>query len=119
MKICFYLLAVIYSALLFAACPAMRKNSYRSSSSSYANPAKYATPAKANDPSDPKNYKFSVNEERFKKLSNARKYMTKLQKEAKKEGRKLEVIKVDRYNYKVISEKDAEEEYSQISSSGK
>jgi hypothetical protein len=119
MKICFYLLAVIYSASLFAACLAMRKNSYRSSSSSYANPAKYATPAKAYDPSDPKNYKFSVNEERFKKLSNARKYMTKLQKEAKKEGRKLEVIKVDRYNYKVISEKDAEEEYSQLSSSRK
>jgi hypothetical protein len=45
--------------------------------------------------------------------------MTKLQKDAKKEGRILEVIKVDRYNYKVISEKDAEEEYSQLSSSGK
>lgn len=65
------------------------------------------------------NYKFSVNEDKFKKLSDARKYMTKLQKEAKKEGRKLEVIKVDRYNYKVISEKDAEEEYSQLSSSAK
>jgi hypothetical protein len=45
--------------------------------------------------------------------------MTNLQKEAKKEGRKLEVIKVDRYNYKVISGKDAEEEYSQLSPSAK
>ena len=119
MKICFYLLAVIYSASLFAACPAMRKNSYKSSSASYASPGRYATPAKAYDPNDPNNYKFSVNEDKFKTLSDARKYMTNLQKDAKKEGGKLEVIKVDRYNYKVISEKDAEEEYSQLSPSAK
>jgi len=118
MKFCFYLLAFTYSASLFGACPAMRKNSYKSSAS-YASPARYATPAKAYDPNDPKNYKFSVNEDKFKTLSDARKYMTNLQKEAKKEGRKLEVIKVDRYNYKVISEKDAEEEYSQLSPSAK
>jgi len=31
--------------------------------------------------------------------------MRDLKKDAKKEGRKLEVIKEDRYNYKVISEK--------------
>ena len=43
--------------------------------------------------------------------------MADLQKEAKKEGRKVEVIKVDRYTYKVISEKEAEEEYSQLVSS--
>ena len=119
MKLCFYLLAVIYSASLFAACPAMRKNSYKSSSASYASPVRYATPAKAYDPNDPKNYKFSVNEDKFKTLSDARRYMTKLQKEAKREGRKLEVIKVDRYNYKVILEKEAEEEYSQLSPSAK
>ena len=58
-----------------------------------------------------------MNEDKFKTLSDARKQMTKLQKEAKKEGRKVEVIKIDRYNYKVISEKQAEEEYSQIVSS--
>jgi hypothetical protein len=116
MKFYFYLLAIIYSASLFGACPAMRKNSYKSSSAFYASSARYATPAKAYDP---KNYKFSVNEDKFKTLSDARKYMTNLQKEAKKEGRKLEVIKVDRYNYKVISEKDAEEEYSQLSPSAK
>jgi ABC-type uncharacterized transport system YnjBCD substrate-binding protein len=119
MKFYFYLLAIIYSASLFGACPAMRKNAYKSSTASYASPARYATPAKAYDPNDPKNYKFSVNEAKFKTLSDARKYMTNLQKEAKKEGGKLEVIKVDRYNYKVISEKDAEEEYSQLSSSAK
>ena len=119
MKFYLYLLAIIYSASLFGACPAMRKNSYKSSTASYASPARYATPAKAYDPNDPKNYKFSVNEDKFKTLSDARKYMTNLQKDAKKEGRKLEVIKVDRYNYKVISEKDAEEEYSQLSSSAK
>ena len=66
---------------------------------------------------DPKVYKFVVNEERFKKLSEARKHMTKLQKEAKKEGRKVEVLKINRYTYKVISEKEAEEEYSQLVSS--
>ena len=115
MKIFFYLLTIIYTSSLFGACPAMRKSSYRTAS--YASPAKYATPAQATDPYDPKNYKFSVNEDKFKTLSDARKYMTKLQKEAKKEGRKVEVIKVDRYTYKVISEKEAEEEYSQLVSS--
>ena len=115
MKICFYLLAIIYTSSLFGGCPAMRKSSYRTSS--YASPAKYATPAQAADPYDSKNYKFSVNEDKFRTLSDARKYMTKLQKEAKKEGRKVEVIKVDRYTYKVISEKEAEEEYSQLVSS--
>ena len=94
----------------------MRKSSYKTSSF-YASPVKYATPAQTTDAYDSKNYKFSVNEDRFKKLSDARKYMTKLQKEAKKEGRKVEVIKVDRYTYKVISEKEAEEEYSQLVSS--
>ena len=115
MRICFYLLAIIYTSSLFGGCPAMRKSSYRTSS--YASPAKYATPAQAADPYDSKNYKFSVNEDKFRTLSDARKYMTKLQKEAKKEGRKVEVIKVDRYTYKVISEKEAEEEYSQLVSS--
>ena len=115
MKIYFCLLATAYTYSLFGACPAMRKSSYRTAS--YASPAKYATPAQTTDPYDSRNYKFSVNEERFKKLSDARKYMTKLQKEAKKEGRKVEVIKVDRYTYKVISEKEAEEEYSQLVSS--
>jgi hypothetical protein len=81
----------------------MRKSSYRISS--YASPAKYATPAQTTDPYDSKNYKFSVNEDKFKTLSDARKYMADLQKEAKKEGRK------------VISEKEAEEEYSQLVSS--
>jgi len=104
MKICFYLLAIIYTSSLFGGCPAMRKSSYR--------PASYITYSY-----DSKNYKFSVNEDKFKTLSNARKFMTKLQKEAKKEGRKVEVIKVDRYTYKVISEKEAEEEYSQLVSS--
>lgn len=56
-------------------------------------------------------------EDKFRTSSEARKYITKLQKEAKKKGRKVEVIKVDRYTYKVISEKDAEEEYSQLVSS--
>ena len=115
MKICFYLLAIIYTTSLFGACPAMRKSSYKTTS--YTSPAKYAKPAQTADSYDSKNYKFSVNEEKFKKLSDARKYMTKLQKEAKKEGRKVEVIKVDRYTYKVISEKEAEEEYSQLVSS--
>ena len=115
MRICFYLLVIIYTSSLFGGCPAMRKSSYRTSS--YASPAKYAKPAQTTDPYDSKNYKFSVNEDKFKKLSDARKYMTKLQKEAKKEGRKVEVIKVDRYTYKVISEKEAEEEYSQLVSS--
>ena len=112
MKICFYLLAIIYASSLFGACPAMRKNSYRTAS--YASQAKYATPAQTYNPYDPKNYKFSVNEDKFKTLSDARKYMADLQKEAKKEGRKVEVIKVDRYTYKVISEKEAEEEYSRL-----
>jgi len=115
MKTYFYALAIIYSFSLFGACPAMRKSSYKSRS--YASPAKYATPAQVTDVYDPKNYKFSVNEDKFKTLSDARKQMTKLQKEAKKEGKKVEVIKIDRYNYKVISEKQAEEEYSQIVSS--
>ena len=55
-----------------------------------------------------------VNEDKFKTLSSARKFMAKLQRDAKKEGRKVEVIKVDRYNYRVILEKDAEEEYSKL-----
>ena len=71
MKFYFYLLAIIYSASLFGACPAMRKNSYKSSSASYASPARYVTPAKAYNPNDPKNYKFSVNEDKFK-IYNAR-----------------------------------------------
>ena len=114
-NIFFYLLAIIYTYSLFGACPAMRKNSYRTAS--YASQAKYATPAQTYNPYDPKNYKFSVNQHKFKTLSDARKYMKKLQKEAKQEGRKVEVIKVDRNFYKVITEKDAEEEYSQLVSS--
>ena len=112
MKIYFCLLATAYTYSLFGACPAMRKSSYRTAS--YASPAKYPTPAEVYNPNDPKNYKFSVNEDKFKTLSSARKFMAKLQRDAKKEGRKVEVIKVDRYNYRVILEKDAEEEYSKL-----
>ena len=112
MKIYFCLLATAYTYSLFGACPAMRKSSYRTAS--YASPAKYATPAEVYNPNDPKNYKFSVNEDKFKTLSSARKFMAKLQRDAIKEGRKVEVIKVDRYNYRVILEKDAEEEYSKL-----
>ena len=59
-------------------------------------------------------YKYSVNESKFRDLQTARKYMMVLQKEAKKEGRKVEVIKVDNFAYKVISKQKAEDEYSKL-----
>ena len=118
MRVLMLLVISSWSFSVYGGCPKMRKSGYKPPTSTYSNSAQYNN-SPVEQAKDPKVYKFSVNEERFKKLSDARKYMTKLQKEAKKEGRKLEVIKVDRYNYKVISEKDAEEEYSQLSSSAK
>ena len=103
---------------MYGGCPKMRKSGYKPPTSNYSTSAQNTNSPVVQD-KNPKVYKFSVNDERFKNLSDARKYMTKLQKDAKKEGGKLEVIKVDRYNYKVISEKDAEEEYSQLSPSAK
>jgi len=118
MRVLMLLVISSWSFSVYGGCPKMRKSGYKPPTSTNSNSAQYSN-SPVEQAKDPKVYKFSVNEERFKNLSDARKYMTKLQKEAKKEGGKLEVIKVDRYNYKVISEKDAEEEYSQLLPSAK
>jgi hypothetical protein len=118
MRVLMLLVISSWSFSVYGGCPKMRKSGYKAPTSTYSNSAHYNN-SSVEQTKDPKVYKFSVNEDKFKTLSDARKYMTMLQKEAKKESRKLEVIKVDRYNYKVISEKDAEEEYSQLSPSAK
>jgi hypothetical protein len=114
MKISILLLFFLSGLMTYGACPQMRKSGYKPPQVQYTNPVVPNYSGSTQIIKDPKVYKYAVNEERFKKLSDARKYMRNLQKEAKKEGRKVEVIKVDRYTYKVISEKEAEEEYSQL-----
>ena len=95
----------------------MRKSGYNPPHVKHTNPVVPNYSGSTLITKDPKVYKFAVNEERFKKLSEARKQMKKLPKEAKKEGRKGEVLKVNWYTYKVISEIKAEVEYSQLVSS--
>ena len=117
MKTSLLLLFILSGFVVYGACPQMRKSGYKPPQVKYTNPAVPNYSGSTQIKKNPKVYKFVVNEERFKKLSEARKHMTKLQKEAKKEGRKVEVLKINRYTYKVISEKEAEEEYSQLVSS--
>ena len=104
MRVLMLLVLSSWSFCVYGGCPKMRKSGYKPPTSTYSNSAQYNN-SPVEQTKDPKVYKYSVNEERFKKWSDARKYMRDLQKDAKKEGRKLEVIKEDRYNYKVISEK--------------
>jgi hypothetical protein len=117
MKISLLLPIFLCGLLVHGVCPQMRKSGYKPPHVKYTNPVVPNYSGSTLLAKDPKVYKFAVNEERFKKPSEARKHMKKLPKEAKKEGRKGEVLKVNWYTYKVISEIKAEVEYAQLVSS--
>ena len=117
MKISLLLPFFLCGLLVHGVCPQMRKSGYKPPHVKYTNPVVPNYSGSTLITKDPKVYKFAVNEERFKKPSEARKHMKKLPKEAKKEGRKGAVLKVNWYSCKVISEKKAEVEYTQLVSS--
>jgi hypothetical protein len=117
MKISLLLPIFLCGLLVHGVCPQMRKSGYKPPHVKYTNLVVPNHFVSSQITKDPKVYKFAVNEERFKKPSEARKHMKKLPKEAKKEARKGEVLKVNWYTYKVISEIKAEVEYSQLVSS--
>jgi hypothetical protein len=142
MKIFLYAFAICFTLSLLAKCPEMRKASSKAKNviptTKGVTPAKLpkqekvvaqeravaqervvvperaVMPLRIYNTIDSDIYKYSVNESKFRDLQTARKYMMVLQKEAKKEGRKVEVIKVDNFAYKVISKQKAEDEYSKL-----
>jgi hypothetical protein len=116
MKIFYYALALCYTFSLFGKCPAMRngpsKEKKEVTVDNNVTLRKKPNPEKIYNIYDPINYKFSVNGNKFQNLSTARKYMMMLQEEGKKDGRKLEVIKLNSCTFKVVSKDEAKEQFT-------